>query len=76
MANIDNSTLLVSLQSVYESINRYEALLESDTLKDPENVEEILMMYDEAFKVLKSAYLEAQSTDPRLPLMEEIIKGA
>ncbi|EKE68489.1 hypothetical protein B3C1_16797 [Gallaecimonas xiamenensis 3-C-1] len=74
MADIDNGTLLVALQSVYESINRYEALLESDTLTDPESVEDILMMYDEAFKVLKSVYREAQLSDPRLPLIEDLIK--
>ena len=58
MPNIDNDTLLVSLQSVYESVNRYEALLKSETLRDPENITELLLSYDEALKVLKSAYLE------------------
>ena len=58
MPSIDRDTLLVSVQSVYESINRFEALLKSETLSDPENITELLVSYDEAFKVLKSVYLE------------------
>lgn len=73
MASIDADTLLISLQSVYESINRYEALLESETLQDPENIQELLMSYDEALGVLKSAYIEESSTNPQLPKIEDIL---
>ena len=48
MPNIDNETLLIDLQSVYESVNRYEQLLKSKTLQDPESITELLILHDEA----------------------------
>jgi hypothetical protein len=75
MPNIDNDTLLVSLQSVYESINRYEGLLKSETIRDPENITELLMSYDEALKVLKTVYQEALESGANLPPLESILYG-
>ena len=73
MAAIDNDTLMVCLQSVYESVKRYESLLESDTLKDPENISELLISYDEALRVLKSVYKEALDNGADLPSIDTII---
>ena len=73
MPQIDDDTLLVSLQAVYESINRFEALLDSETLKDPENITELLMSYDEAFKVLKSVYREQLGKGADLPPIESVV---
>lgn len=73
MPNIDADTLLVSLQSVYESVNRFESLLKSETLSDPENITELLISYDEALKVLKSAYLEEIKSGANLPPIESIL---
>ena len=73
MAEIDDDTLLVSLQAVYESINRFEGLLDSETLKDPENITELLMSYDEAFRVLKSVYRERLGKGADLPPLESVV---
>ena len=73
MPNIDNDTLLVALQSVYESVNRYEQLLKSETLKDPENITELLISYDEALGVLKSVYQEQVDGGANLPPLNKII---
>ncbi|MCO7226584.1 hypothetical protein [Pleionea sp. CnH1-48] len=73
MPIIDRDTLLVAVQSVYESINRFEALLKSETLSDPENITELLVSYDEAFKVLKGIYLEELERGASLPLLESIL---
>lgn len=73
MPEIDNDTLMVSLQAVYESVNRFEGLLDSETLKDPENITELLMSYDEAFKVLKSVYREQLGNGADLPPIESIV---
>ena len=73
MAEIDNDTLMVSLQAVFESINRFEGLLESETLTDPENITELLMSYDNAFKVLKSVYREQLGKGADLPPIESIV---
>jgi hypothetical protein len=73
MPHIDHATLLVALQAVYESITRFEGLLKSETLSDPENITELLMSYDEAFKVLKSAYREALNSGAALPPLEKVV---
>ncbi len=73
MVNIDKNTLLISLQAVFENINRYEALLESETLQDPENITELLLDYDEAFKTLCSVYRDELKNGSNLPPLESII---
>jgi hypothetical protein len=73
MPKIDNETLLVSLQAVYEAITRFEGLLKSETLKDPENITELLMSYDEALRVLKSVYREELSKGANLPPIEKVV---
>jgi hypothetical protein len=73
MADIDNDTLLVALQAVYESIKRYEELLTSETLRDPENITELLITYDEALKVLKSVYQEQINAGAHLRLINELL---
>jgi hypothetical protein len=74
MVNIDNDTLLIALQSVYERVNRYEQLLKSETLKDPENITELLISYDEALGVLKSVYQEQVDKGANLPPLNAIIR--
>lgn len=75
MAEIDNNTLLISLQSVYESIKRYEALLDSETLRDAENITELLTSYDEALRVLKGIYQDQIKAGANLPPIESILYG-
>lgn len=73
MPNIDVDTLLISLQSVYESVNRLESLLQAETLSDPENITELLLSYDEALKTLKSVYLKEINSGANLPPIESIL---
>jgi hypothetical protein len=73
MPTIDHGTLLVALQAVYESTNRLEALLRSETLKDPENISELLVSYDEALRVLKSVYKEELALGIKLPPIEKVL---
>lgn len=73
MPNIDNQTLLVALQSVYESVNRYKQLLKSETLQDPENITELLISHDEALRVLKSVYQEQIEAGANLPSLSEVL---
>jgi hypothetical protein len=73
MPDIDNDTLLISLQSVFDSIKRFEALLNSKTPTDPENIEELLKSYDEALRVLKGVYREQLEKGENLPPIESIL---
>jgi len=74
MADLDKDTLMVALQAVFESLNKFEQLLKSETLSDPENISELLFTYDEAYKVLCSVYLEEISKGTDLPSLEATIK--
>jgi hypothetical protein len=62
------------LQSVYESVNRYELLLKSETLEDPENITELLISYDDALGVLKSVSQEKVRNGANLPPLNAIIR--
>lgn len=73
MVEIDARTLVVSLQAVYECVNRYTALLESETLRDPENIEEMLYDYRRALKALEGAYEEEVQKGEDLPPIEKIL---
>lgn len=73
MPKIDNDTLLASLQCVFECVNRYETLLESDTLKDPENISELLLSYREALRVLTGVYKAQLECGENLPPIESIL---
>lgn len=75
MPYIDNDTLLIALQSVYESVNRYEQLLKSEMLKNRENITELLISYDEALGVLKSVYQEQIDSGANLPPLNAVIYG-
>lgn len=54
-------------------INRIEGLLDSETPKDPENLTELLMSCDEAFKVLKSVCREQLGKGTDLQPIESIV---
>lgn len=58
---------------MYESITRFEGLLESETLSDPENITELLKSYDDALKVLASVYREELARGTKLPPLETVI---
>ncbi|WP_158304930.1 hypothetical protein [Hahella chejuensis] len=50
MDDIDNDTMIVSLKAVYENIDRFKALLESESLSDRENVIGLIISYVERVK--------------------------
>ncbi len=73
MPSINNDTLLISVQAVYQNIKRFEALLDSETLQDAENIEELLSSYDEALKTLKGLYKEQLKSGANLPPLESLL---
>ena len=75
MPIIDSRTLLVSLQATYECINRYETLLDSKTLQNPETIDEILMLYYEGFNVLKAVYQQQLDKGEALPSLQQFISA-
>lgn len=56
MSEIDNITLMMAIQAVNEQIKKYEQLLTSETLRDPEQIQELIFSYEKAAEVLRGSY--------------------
>jgi len=74
MANVDIITLMVSIQAVKEQIKKYELLLTSETLRDPEEIQSLIFSYEKAARVLKDAYLRDWREGSNMPPYEELVK--
>lgn len=74
MAKVDIITLMMSIQAVNEQIKRYEALLTSETLRDPEEIQALIFSYEKAANVLKNAYEQEWQEGSNLPEYSEIAK--
>jgi hypothetical protein len=48
MAAVDVLTLMMAIQAVRDQIARYEALLTSGTLRDPEEIQSLIVSYEKA----------------------------
>jgi hypothetical protein len=43
MADVSGATLMMAVQAVYRQIRYYEGLLESDTLRDPQEIQSLIL---------------------------------
>jgi len=67
MASIDGITLLMAIQAVEAEIGRYESLLTSETLRDREQIQSLVLSYERAAQRLKDAYLDERRQGSNLP---------
>lgn len=67
MAEVDIITLMMSIQAVYEQIKKYEALLISETLRDPEEIQSLIFSYEKAADALENAYNQDWHEGSNLP---------
>lgn len=74
MANLKLSTILVSIQSVQKQIEYFEGLLASETVKDKDDIQELLLSYDQAAENLKEVYISKRSSGSNYPEYESLIK--
>jgi hypothetical protein len=74
MAEVDIITLMMSIQAVNEQIKKYEALLTSETLRDPEEIQALIFSYEKAAEVLKNAYAQEWHEGSNLPKYSDISK--
>ena len=72
MAELALSTLLVSIQSVKKQIEYFEGLLNSETVRDKAEIQELLLTYDQAAEDLKQAYISKHSAGSNYPEYEEL----
>ncbi|OZG72624.1 hypothetical protein BTA51_13930 [Hahella sp. CCB-MM4] len=74
MSNLDLSTILVCIQSVQKQIEYFEGLLESETVRDKAEIQELLLSYDQAAENLKEAYIAMRTPGSNYPEYESLIK--
>ncbi len=74
MAEVDLITLMMSIQAVNAQIRKYEELLTSETLKDPEEIQLLVLSYEKAAMALKEAYLNDWREGSNLPEYSALVK--
>jgi hypothetical protein len=74
MANLDLSTILVCVQSVQKQIEYFEGLLESETVRDKAEIQELLLSYDQAAENLREAYISMRNPGSNYPDYDSLIK--
>jgi hypothetical protein len=73
MPDLELSTLLICIQSVQKQIAHFEGLLESETVRDKADIQELLLSYDHAAENLKYAYISSRVSGSNYPEYESII---
>ncbi|MBB3063290.1 hypothetical protein [Microbulbifer rhizosphaerae] len=74
MADLKLSTILICIQSVQKQIEHFEGLLESETVRDKAEIQELLLSYDQAAENLKEAYISMRSPRSNYPEYESLVK--
>lgn len=75
MADVDGLTLMMAIQAVNEQIRRYESLLTSETLRDPEAIQSLLLSYEKAADRLRDAYESEWTPGGNLPDYARLVSG-
>ena len=73
MPDLALSTLMVSIQSVQKQIEYFEGLLESETVRDKAETQELLLTYDQAADDLKKVYISKHHEGSNFPEYEELV---
>lgn len=68
------STITICIQAVQKQIEYFEGLLESQTLKDKAEIQELLLSYDQAAENLKEAHIAKRTTGSNHPEYEALVK--
>ncbi|MGH2610041.1 MAG: hypothetical protein ACRDHF_13255 [Tepidiformaceae bacterium] len=64
----------MAIQAVEAEIRRYEGLLTSETLRDREHIQSLVLSYERAAQRLKEAYLDERRDVSNLPPYESVSK--
>ena len=73
MAATDALTLMMAIQAVRDQIARYEALLTSETLRDPEEIQSLILSYEKAQERLREAYESEWREGSNLPHYSKLV---
>jgi hypothetical protein len=73
MAQVDGITLMMAVQAVHAEIKRYELLLTSETLRDPEEIQSLIFSYEKALSRLRDAYESELAGASNLPPYSKLV---
>lgn len=73
MADVDGPTLVMAIQAVQSEIRRFEELLSSETLRDPADMQDLVVTFERAAEALKEAYLSEWTVGSNLPAYEKLV---
>lgn len=73
MAEVDSITLMMAIQAVRAQIERFEALLTSETLRDPEEIQSLIFSYEKARDRLREAYEREWTEGSNLPPYSKLV---
>ncbi|GAA6168246.1 hypothetical protein [Sessilibacter corallicola] len=73
MPDLTLQTLMISIQSVQKQIEYFEGLMESETIRDKAEIQELLLTYDQAAEELKQAYISKRSEGSNFPAYDELV---
>jgi len=74
MPELALSTLIISIQSVQKQIEHFEGLLESETVRDKAEIQELLLTYDQAAEELKKIYISKRQEGSNFPEYENLVQ--
>lgn len=74
MVDLDDSTLIICIQSVNEQMKYLKSLLTSETLRDADQIEDLILSYQQAAAELRREYLNQWDETSNMPRYEELIK--
>jgi len=72
MADISIGTLMMAIQAIKKEISHLEALLESETLSDGADIQDLLCSYEASEAELKPLYIEKQKYTKNYPAYESL----
>lgn len=73
MAAVDALTLMMAIQAIRDQIARYEGLLTSETLRDPEEIQSLILSYEKAQERLREAYESEWREGSNLPRYSKLV---
>lgn len=74
MAALDGLTLMMAIQAVRAELDRYELLLTSQTLRDPEEIQSLIFSYEKALEQLRTAYESERKPGSNLASYAKLVK--
>ena len=72
--DIDINTIAMSIQAIAKEIARLEGLLQSETLTDGADIQDLILQYENAAEELRVIYIRLQKHTSNYPSYDNLIE--